>query len=88
MKLQVNRLSKIRNGGIALEVPTEQAEELNQVLKKEFNTRAPKANKPKFKISDVPANLDKDQFTLIVYEQNFTDKIKLEKFQAKFIPLF
>lgn len=62
IKLQVNRISKIRNGGIAIEVPTDQSEELDNALKKDFKTRTPKTNQPKFKIFGVPANLDKDQF--------------------------
>lgn len=62
MKLQINRISKIRNGGIALKVPIDRAEELDQVLKQKFETRAPKINIPKFKMFDVPASLDKEQF--------------------------
>lgn len=62
MKLQINRISKIRNGGIALEVPIDRAEELDQVLKQKFETRAPKINIPKFKMFDIPASLDKEQF--------------------------
>lgn len=50
MKLQVNRISKIINCGIALEIPTNRVDELNQVLKLGFETRPPKINKPKFKI--------------------------------------
>lgn len=88
MKLQVNRISKIRNGGIAIEVPINQSEELDKALKKDFNTWTPKINKPKFKIFDVPANLDKDQFTQTVFEQNFSEKISYENFQTKFVPLF
>lgn len=42
MKLHVNRISKIRNGGTALEIPTNRVEELNQVLKIGFETRYPK----------------------------------------------
>lgn len=49
-KLQVNRISKIRNSGIALEIPTNRVDELNQVLETGFETRSPKINKPKFKI--------------------------------------
>lgn len=45
MKLQINRISKIRNGGIALELPIDQAEELDEVLKQKFETRALKISK-------------------------------------------
>lgn len=88
MKLQVNKISKIYNGRIAIEVPTDQSEELDKASKKDFNTRTPKTNKPKFKIVDVPANLDKDQFTQTVFEQNFSEKISYENFLTKFVPLF
>lgn len=50
MKLQVNRISKIINCGIALEISTNRVDELNQVLILGFETRPPKINKPKFKI--------------------------------------
>lgn len=88
MKLQINRVSKIRNGGIALKVPTDRAEELDQVLKQQFNTRSPKVNRPKLKIFDAPTNLDKEQFTESVYDQNFSESTTYESFQENFIPLF
>lgn len=69
-------------------MPIDQAEELDKALKKEFNTRTPKASKPKVKIVDVPANLDKDQFTQIVFKQNFSDTISFENVQTNFVPLF
>lgn len=88
MKLQVNRISKIRNGGIALEIPKDRVEELNQVLKTGFDTRSPKINRPKFKIFDVPADMDKEKFVQEAYDQNFTDNLSFEVFQNHFIPLF
>lgn len=88
MKLQINRVSKIRNGGIALEVPTDRAEELDQVLKQQFNTRSFKVNRPKLKIFDAPTNLDKEQFTKSVYDQNFSESTTYESFQENVIPLF
>lgn len=88
MKLQVNRISKIRNGGVAIEVPLKRADELPQALQQGFDTRAPKINRPKFKIFDVPADLDKEQFTLTVHEQNLSDKFTIDQLQIQFVPLF
>lgn len=42
MKLQINRMSNIRNGGISLEVPTNKAVDLIQKLNQCFETRQPK----------------------------------------------
>lgn len=61
MKLQINRLPKIRNGGIAIEVPITKAEGLIQTLQQGFQTRLLKVQKPKFKIYDVPVEYDADQ---------------------------
>lgn len=88
MGLQINRLSKIRNGGIATEVPINKADELKLKLQQGFETRQPKANKPNFKVLDVPSNLDKGQFSQSVYEQNFPNLINIEEFTEHFNLLF
>lgn len=75
MKLHVNRISKIKNGGIALEIPTNRVEELNQVLKIGFEARYPKINKPKFKIFDVPADLDKEKSSIKTFQTMFLLRI-------------
>lgn len=79
MKLQINRISSIRNGGIAIEVSTNRADELAQTLQRELDTRQPKINRPKFKIYDIPSELD---------QENFSNDLFYEDFKKNFIPLF
>lgn len=44
MKLQINSVSKIRNGGTALEVPADRVEGLEQTLQQVFETIQAKIN--------------------------------------------
>lgn len=87
MKLQINRISRIRNGGIAIEVSTNRADELAQTLQRELDTRQPKINRPKFKIYDIPSELDQEQITQAIHEQHFSNDLFYEDFKKNCIPL-
>lgn len=88
MKLRINRVSKIRNGGVAIEVPRGQEVGIMKHLENKFTTREPKVNRPKFKLFDVPADIEKEKLMDLIYNQNFSEQIDKDKFSNSFIPLF
>lgn len=57
-------------------------------MQQKFETKKPKINRPKFKIFDIPANVDQDQLVKAIYEQNFSRGTTYDDFKQGFIPLF
>lgn len=88
LRLRINRFSRIRNGGMAIEVPESQETELKERLQENFRTKSPKVNRPKFKIFDIPAPLSAEQVSETIYSQIFSEVMPVEDFKANFIPLF
>lgn len=58
--IQIRRLSKIRNGGIALELPRTQVRAVAEKLNETLSTHVPKKKLPKIKIFEVPTTKESD----------------------------
>lgn len=88
MNLQISRVSNIRNGGLALQINPNQEKGLRAKLDQVFITRQPKPNKPKYKIYDIPGDLNVETLQEAIHQQNFRNTLTLEQFKTNFIPLF
>lgn len=62
--IRISKVSKIRNGGIALELPKDQMNAVAKKLETTLDTHEPKKKLPKIKIFDVPSTKDSDQEVL------------------------
>ncbi|KAG8250808.1 hypothetical protein J6590_094069 [Homalodisca vitripennis] len=69
--LRVHRMTKIRNGGVAIEIEgQEQAKKLAETLQPVVNTRGPKKRLPKILVYDVPRVMEPNELVRDVFEQN------------------
>lgn len=80
---RINRLTKIRNGGVAVEVSEEQAKELKKHIGRVLETREPMAKKPKIKLFDVPNDTAEGDVREMIRMQNF-DRSTKEEFENEF----
>lgn len=88
-KVQIDRIRKIRNGGVAILASEHQHTKLKVSLDEHFQTKTPNKSKPKIKISDVPSQLELEELTDLVYHQNFTEEFKtVDDFRKEFRGLF
>lgn len=86
--LRVNRMTKIRNGGVAIEVHPQHEESIRGKLCNSFETRKPKLNLPKVKVFDVPKDMSKEELQDSLYEKNFTGLMSKDEFNKGFKLLF
>lgn len=76
--LRINRLTKIRNGGVVVEVSEKQAKELNKQIGGILETRDPMAKMPKIKLFDVPNDTAEREVRETIRKQNFDCSTKAD----------
>lgn len=87
-KLKVHRLSKIRNGGVALEVGNEvEASVVKDILREKANIRIPTKRRPRITLFGISRSKNEGELVQEIHSQNF-DEMNLEEFRANFTPRF
>lgn len=85
--LKIDRLIKIRNGSVAMQLSETQVEAVNDKIKEDFQIKVPVPNKPKIKIYDIPSYLAQENVIEDIRQQNFSEMSK-EEFGRNFKFLF
>lgn len=90
LKLKIARVSKIRNGGVAIEVDADQAQKVSERLGNQFRAREPTKRLPKIKIFDVPLSYSETELKQLIYDQNLLDEgvVSADDFDRGFRLLF
>lgn len=89
MGLKIERMNKVRNGGVAIEMDNTHFDAVKKTLEATFVANIPSKRRPKMKLYDVPVDMTDEEILNDVYKQNFeAHGYDYDSFKDKFKILF